>query len=180
MKKFIALAIVCSCAASLFAGEIEIKNIARKNKIGDKKIVNWQLNGNAKNPSYGTCEVIQGSEKDEKAVKIANAKIATAFYYLPGVSAKAGSKVKISADVKGKGTFLTGFYTYTGKVGYFPAVNAEKSVTLTDKFQEVEFEFIVSNGAKGQICETIRPFIKAGANSEVIIEDLEIEIEPAK
>ena len=75
MKKFITLAIICSCAASLFAGEIEIKDIARRNKIGDKKIAGWQLNGNAKNPSYGTCEVIQGSEKDEKAVKIANATI---------------------------------------------------------------------------------------------------------
>lgn len=179
MKKFIALAIICSCAASLFAGEIEIKNIFKNNKLGDKKIIGWQLN-NAAHKDIGSCVIIQGSEKDEKAVKIVADKLPTAFYRSAASAAKADSKVKISAKVKGKGTFIAGFYTYVGVAGYFPAVDAEKSVALTDKFQEVEFEFTVKNGAKGQVCETIRPFIKAGVKSEVIVEDLEIEIEPAK
>lgn len=175
MKKLIISAMTLCCAAIICASEIEIKNTLNKSKIGDKAPIGWRTNGNPANLGKG--EIIQGRE--EKAFKIVTTKNATGFYRLSGIKAKAGDKVKISAEVKGKGKFITGFYTYVGDATYFNAVDAEKSVVLTDKVQEIEFEFVVKNGKNGQICETIRPFIKADKNTEVIIEDLEIEVDKA-
>lgn len=178
MKKFSVFAILASCAAVLFAGEIEINNTLKNSKIGDSAPIGWRMNGNPK--FLGKGEIIPGDEKDEKAFKIVTTKNGTAFYRLIGTPAKAGDKVKISAEVKGKGTAILGFYTYVGNTGYFPAVDAEKTVTLTDKFQDVEFNFTVKNGAKGQVCETIRFFVKAAPNTELIVQDLEFEVEKAK
>lgn len=175
MKKFTVCAILACCAAILSAGDIEIKNTLKNSKIGAEKPIGWQLNGNPK--FLGKGEIIQGSEKDEKALKIVTQKNGTAFYRLNATPAKAGDKVKISADVKGKGKVTLGFYTYVGLAGYFSAVDAEKTVDLTDTFKEVEFEFVVKNGAKGQVCENIRFFVKAQPNTEVVVEDLEFEVD---
>ena len=177
MKKFTACAIIACCAAILAAGEIKINNTLKNSKIGADKPAGWNLNG--KPELLGKGEIIQGSEKDEKAFKIVTRKNGTSFYRLTPVPAKAGDKVKISADIKGKGKATLGFYTYVGIAGYFPAVDAEKTFELTDNFKEVEFELVVKNGAKGQVCENIRFFVRAQANSEVIFEDLEFEVEKA-
>ena len=67
MKKFTVCAILACCAAILSAGDIEIKNTLKNSKIGAEKPIGWQLNGNPK--ILGKGEIIQGSEKDEKAFK---------------------------------------------------------------------------------------------------------------
>ena len=176
MKKIFTLAVFC-CAAAIFAAEIEIKGTFNKSKIGSKAPSGWNLNGN--NPKLGKGEIIQGSEKDEKAFKIVTTSHYTAFYRLTPTPANAGDKVKISVDVKGKGKAAVGFYTYTGPAGYFSAIDASRAITLTDKKQEIEFEFTVKDGAKGQKCDNIRFFIAAAPRSEVIFEDLELEVEKA-
>ncbi len=178
MKKITVCAILACCAAALFAGEIEINNTLKNSKIGASAPVGWIINGDVK--VLGKGEIIQGSERDEKAFKIVTTKKGTAFYRLAATPAKAGDKVKISVDAKGKGKAVVGFYTYTGAAGYFSAVDAEKTITLTDKFQEYEFEFVVKNGKQGQTCDNIRFFLRAAANTEVTFEDIEFEVEKAK
>ena len=176
MKKTV-FAIICCCAAAVFAGELEIKDILKKSKIGAAAPVNWALN---KKVDAGTGIIIQGSEKDEKAFKITSPKVSTYFYSLVSYDAKLGDKVKISADVIGKGTFFAGFYIYNDKNQYIATVGSMKSYVLNGKKQEVEFEFIIPNGIKGEIAHHIRPALGISGGGEVIIEDLEVEIDYKK
>ena len=174
MKKFVTLFVVCCCAAA-FAGDLEIKNVINKSKIGASSIASW--GANKSNKLIGTGVIIQGSEKDEKAFKITSGKVATYFYSYPSYAAKAGDKIKISAEVKGKGTCIVGFYSYNKSNKFIPVANSRKFVKVDDKKQEIEAEFVITNGKKGEIVELVRPCIAADANSEVIIEDLEFEID---
>lgn len=175
MKKFTVCAILACCAAVLCAGDIEIDNTLKNSKIGADKPLGWALNGNAK--TLGKGQIIAGSEKGEKAFKIVTQKAGTSFYRLSPTPGKPGDKVKISAEIKGKGRATVGYYTYTGASNYFPAVKASKTFTLTDQFQDIEVEFVIQKGAKGQSSDNIRFFVRAEANSEAIFEDLEFEVD---
>lgn len=178
MKK-IALAIVSCCAIALVAGDIEIKNSINKSKIGANSITSWTVNKSRKD--LGKAEIIQGSEKNEKAFKITSNTQDVVYYRMIPINVKAGDKVEISAEIKGKSTgkFYLGYYTYTDKNVYFEAVNAVKAFDVPATKQEVKAEFVVQNGAKGQVTSIIRPYVRIDANSEVIIEDLEIEVDKA-
>lgn len=174
MKKLITL-VVCCCCAAIFAGDVEIKDLLKRSKIGAAAMPGWGPNKSSKLIGKGV--VVQGSEKDEKAFKITSDKVQTAFYKYSPIKVKAGDKVKISADVKGKGTFSAGFYTYMNGSKYFDSNGRIKNIKLNGQKQEIEFEFVVQNGKKGEVTDAIRPYVAAGAKSEVIIEDLEIEID---
>ena len=178
MKK-ITIALLCGCAFALFAGDVELKNVINKSKIGDKTIRGWTVNKSRKD--LGSAEVIQGSEKDEKAFKIIANTQDVCYYYLSGLKAKAGDKLEISAEIKGKsaGKFYLGYYTYTAKGVYFEAVQAVKSFAVTENKTEVKAEFVIQNGAKGQETACIRPFIRIDRQSEVIVEDIEVEVDYA-
>lgn len=175
MKKFIAL-IACCCCAAVFAGDVEIKDVINKGKIGDKKLPGWAMNV-VKGRELGTAAIVQGSESDEKAFKITSGKDRTAFFSQKHYVAKAGDKVKVSAIVKGKGAFVFGFYIYNVRNQFLNASSNHKTVPVSSRAKEVEFEFVVPNGVKGDVTTHIRPYIAAGPRSEIIIEDLEIEID---
>lgn len=175
MKKIITL-VVCCCCAAIFASDLELKNEINNSKIGDPLMKGWLLNQNRKE-GLGTGIVIQGSENDSKAYKITSKKFPTFFFKRDAIRAKAGDKIKFSVDVKGRGTMIIGFYTYAHGNKFIDAVNTRKIFAVNGKEQEIEYEFTVPNGNKGDLTGTIRPFIAANANSEVIFEDLEIEID---
>lgn len=174
MKKFIAL-LVCCCCTAVFAGDVEVKDVIKKSAMGAETIRGWGLNRSSK--FVGTGKIVQGSEKDEKAFTITAGKARTAFYSYAALKAKAGDKIKISAEVKGKGIYVFGFYTYRNGNKFFASKNTLTTFTLTDKKQDAEFEFVIPNGIKGEITDHVRPFIAADSNSTVTIEDLEIEID---
>ena len=174
MKKFIAL-VVCCCCAAVFAGDKEVKDIINKTQLGAKAPRGWTLYKLNKN--VGTGVIVQGTEKDEKALKISAPNGVTYFFSLASHKVKAGDKVKISADVRGKGTFYVGCYSYDQKDKYLSVPGLMKSFTLLGVEREIEIEFVVANGKKGEITEAVRPVIGAGKGSELLIEDLEIEID---
>lgn len=174
MKKIITLVVCCLCAA-IFAANIELKNEIQNSKIGDSIIKGWLLNKNRKE-GLGTGLVINGSKKELKAYKITSKKFPTFFFKRDAIRAKAGDKIKFSVDVKGKGSIIIGFYTYAHANKFIDTDNSRKIFAINAKGQEIEYEFTVQNGKKGDITGTIRPFIAANANSEVVFDDLKIEI----
>lgn len=178
MKKFIVL-LACCCCAAVFAANIEIKDVINKGKIGDKTLPGWTMNV-VKGREIGSAVIIQGSESDEKAFKITSRKDRTSFFSKKHYIAKAGDKVKVSAVVKGKGSYVFGFYIYNVRNQFLNASSNHKTVPVSNRAKEVEFEFVVPNGVKGDVTTHIRPYVAAAPRSEVIIEDLEIEVESMK
>lgn len=176
MKKFIVAAVLFSTVISFAAGR-EYKDIINKTPLGKPMINGWRMNSNRKDP--GNTKIIQGSKADEKALYLASVKDAVSYYSMIAYNVKPGEKFEMSCDVKGKGFLTIGYYNYTAKNGYFPAVQALKTFQLTDTVTEIKFETVIKPGAKGEIPGKIRPFFMISKGGEVTIEDFEFEIEDA-
>ena len=178
--KHAAIALAICFAAVLSAGDVSVP--LNSAKIGDATIPGWVLNKSHKADDYGKGEVIAGSEADEKAFKVTPpADRGISFYSGKAYPAKVGYKLEFSADVKGKGTVTFGFYAYneTGNKYIGGLKNHTKTFQLTDKLTEVKAEIFVEATPLGEI-GAIRPVISVSKDSELVIEDIDIDIEDDK
>ena len=176
MKKTL-IACVLGCAALLAARDVAVP--LNSAKIGAASIPGWIINKSNPAADYGKAEIIAGSEADEKAFKVtAPADRNATFYSTKAYPAKVGEKIEFSAKVKGKGRFLFGFYGYAANgVKYLDGIpNRDRTFDLTDTLTEIKVEIVITASPQGEI-GTVRPFFATVKGSELIIEDLEIDIE---
>jgi hypothetical protein len=182
MKTAIVMTIALA-AGALVAGDLKIN--------GEFKILNpaktapagWTKNF-ANQKDIGTSKIVPARKAGENAFQVTTTSRETPFYTGASYPIKPGNKVKIEADVKGKGTAILGAYIYDAKGGFITSFNvANKKVS--DTFSEIKGEFIVQkeydtwrNKAKVKVVPAnVRIVFSAAANSDIVFEDVEAEVD---
>lgn len=173
MKNFAVFALLCGMSI-VFAAEVNYANIFTSSKVGADRPFGWSASISPKTAGGGKIIQLEGSAA--KAFK-AELKAGSSNYWRSSpIAAKEGDSVEITMVVTGKGIMNIGIYTYTGLSTFFPAVRGTQTVILNGKKQTIKANFAVRNGAKGQICDNIRPFFRVERNSNALIESYSFKV----
>ena len=187
MKTTIAALAVILSAGSLLAGEkIEINGGFKQLDPEKTAPVGWIQNHKNK-PGIGTVKIVPASEKDENALQITTSKLHTPFYTKKAYPVKPGDTIKMKANVKGKGSADLIVYLYD-KTGVVAAEKFVRGKAVPNKFTTFKGSYTVDSTytvkRKGETVEavptTVRFVFSVVPKSEIVIENIEAEIEPAK
>lgn len=173
MKKTVlmAAAALFALCASVSGDELKI-NGEFKNLTKQSWPVNWHKNGAVKTAK---CELVR--QGDDNIIKIKNLKGYFALYNGTRIPVKVGDEFKFEIELKGKGHFSVGYYTY-GKKGHCGTVSTAFEVNSPDKFTEYKGTFKIAPPYKGK--DLLYMHVQFGSYMPIDIEVKEIEVEPVK
>lgn len=189
MKKIIALfGIICLCGFHAFAETKEINNNNSFEETENGLPNAWAINQVFKgNNTMGTIQVLSESAQDGKnCLMIKNA--TGQFFHLWGafIAASPGDVIRMSAYVKGKGTFRLSVYMYNSKNAWLENIYPKSVKIESSDWEKKDFEMTLPDkefNDKGQVAK-IRPVIVIDADSEIYLDNFSGQIandaKPAK
>lgn len=184
MKKIIALfAILGLCGAQTFAETKEIgKNNSFEAVTGDVPN-NWIVNQYFKSKNMaGTIQILSTSAQDGTNCLMFKNDAKQVFHLFgEAVAAAPGNVIKMSAYVKGEGSFSLSVYLYSAKnVWLATAYGKTVNVKNTD-WEKKDFVITLEDktfGDKGKVA-IIRPVIAVNGNSEICLDNFSGQVEDA-
>lgn len=176
MKKTLIMCVL-AFAAVLSAKEVSFN--MKRAKIGDTCIPFWHQNRHGAKDGHGKGEVIAATKAGAKAFKITSFARNTTFFSGAAYNITNGDILEISAKIKGKGSVVFSYYGYTIKGGFLSVPRTvAKTEKLSNDWKTVKLQIKIVPALKGDQ-KRIRPVITALANSEVILEDVKMQLIPA-
>lgn len=184
MNKLIALLwIVSLCGFQAFAETKEIKNNNSFEEVKNDVPENWTINEYfKKNNKLGIIQILSESAQDGKnCLMIKND--ATQVFHLIGalVAVTPGDVLRMSAYVKGKGTFRLSIYMYNSENAWLDGLYPQSIKIESSGWEKKDFEIIIPDKEfkdKGKVAE-IRPVIVIDSDSEICLDNFSGQIEKA-
>ena len=182
-NKIIALSLLI--AAGLFADEdLEINGEFKQLNETKTAPVGW-AEPFAGQQGIGTFRVVPAREPDENAVLITAQKRMTALRTTKSFPIRPGNKVRLEADIKGKGTSGIGLALYCADGTHITDIVVAKRLALPHKFLNIKGRCTISreyavkrNGKTVQLVPaSLRVFIFAGRESGITFENVEAEVD---
>ena len=175
MKKMLFAVLSICFAVTLSAAEIAVnfKDAIAKAKPGSIAPKGWYRNGNSrKDIGAGKLTV----ENGVPCFKIETTKIATEFYGIPYIPAKAGQTLEVEITAQGTGTLLASCYSYNDKKVFFYPGNLLKKMPIVKDQKVYKASIKLADGRKGEKLGSILLVIGASAKSNISIFDVKARI----
>lgn len=170
--------IMCALAFAAVLSAKEVSFNMKRAKIGDTCIPFWHQNFHGAKTGHGKGEVIAATKAGAKAFKITSFARNTVFFSGAAYNISVGDTLEISARVKGKGSVIFSYYGYTIKGAFLPVPpTVAKKETLSNDWKNIKLQIKIVPSMKGEQ-KRIRPVVTALANSEVILEDVKMQLIP--
>lgn len=176
MKKIIILlGVIGFYGFQVFSETTEIKNNNSFEEVKNDVPVNWTPNQYFKDKNQlGTLQILSTSAQDgENCLMIKND--AQHFFHLYGVPVAAvpGDVIRLSAYVKGSGSFKLGVYMYDSNHKWLDGLYPITIKVECKDWEKKDFEMMLPDkefGDKGKVAE-IRPVIIIDADSEICLDN---------
>ena len=151
----------------------EVAEVNGQFKLDDKgEVAGWKFQSPAKTP--GAMEVVPG---EPNAVKITAAEKSNATFSGPGVPAKIGDKIKLSANVNPGEYAMLGLYLHNAKGGYISSLQRAVNSAPADGKVTIELT-VVDPTKKGFVIAKVIPFLRVYNGRSTTFKDFALEITP--